>query len=348
MAFTKPPTESRKAIARAGRLLLAKEATPEEIDRAQQLVNQWRSCHAYPINTFQSTLKSKLRNYGGNSLSAQRLKRMPTIINKLERIPTMQVITMQDIGGVRAVMSSLVDVYKLADEYREATRFKHKLVKQKDYIQEPSDDDGYRSIHLIYRYTNELAPEYNGLLIELQIRTKLQHIWATAVETMGTLLGQALKSSQGDDEWLHFFRIVSHLFALKEGTPAVPCYSHLSRAEVIDEITRIQQKLGVFQKMRALTTATRVINSDEKTWAYHLIVLNSAARSVEVTSYGRTELARATADYENSERQASEGSPIEPVLVSAGPLQSIRSAYPNYFLDTREFLSILTEELNSR
>ena len=111
---------------------------------------------------------------------------MPTIIDKLKRYPNMKLTTMQDIGGVRAILNSVEDVYSLVSEYRESKRFAHELVDQKDYIQSPRDEDCYRSIHLIYRYRNSQAKNYNGLRIELQIRTRLQHLWATAVETMGT------------------------------------------------------------------------------------------------------------------------------------------------------------------
>ena len=52
----------------------------------------------------------------------------------------------------------------------------------------------------VLRYKNKLVPHHDDLRIEMQIRTKLQHIWATAVETMGTFLGQALKSRQGDQQ----------------------------------------------------------------------------------------------------------------------------------------------------
>jgi ppGpp synthetase/RelA/SpoT-type nucleotidyltranferase len=86
------------------------------------------------------------------------------------------------------------------------------LTDEKDYIQSSRDADGYRSLHLIYKYRNIKNPSYDGLRIELQIRTKLQHIWATAVETMGTLLGQALKYRQGEEAWQDF--LLSHRLLL--------------------------------------------------------------------------------------------------------------------------------------
>jgi len=101
----------------------------------------------------------------------------------------MQLSRMQDIGGVRAVVNSIKEVRALQSEYQDTKRFTHKLARENDYILDPKTD-GYRGVHLVYKYNNTLArnglaAQYKGLAIELQIRTKLQHTWATAVETMG-------------------------------------------------------------------------------------------------------------------------------------------------------------------
>ena len=81
----------------------------------------------------------------------------------------MNLSQMQDIGGLRAVVGSVSRARKLETSYR-TSNFKHELVSSKDYIDNPKPD-GYRSVHLVYRYANERAPEYNGLLLELQLRT---------------------------------------------------------------------------------------------------------------------------------------------------------------------------------
>ena len=39
--------------------------------------------------------------------------------------------------------------------------------------------------------------------------------------------------------------------------------------------------------------------------------------------------------------QAAEGANIEPVLVSAGPMDKLRWAYPNFFLDINDFASTI-------
>jgi putative GTP pyrophosphokinase len=116
------------------------------------------------------------------------------MILKLKRFSGMQLARMQDIGRLRAVVNTVSQAGKLETAYRTAS-FQHELLTVKSYIDHPKED-GYRRIHLIYRYRNSRAREYDALSLEIQMRTKLQHAWATAVETMGTFLGQALKSGE--------------------------------------------------------------------------------------------------------------------------------------------------------
>jgi len=132
----------------------------------------------------------------------------------------MELARMQDIGGLRAIVESVTKVRELEKVYLESN-FRHQLATpHKDYIQHPKSD-GYRGIHLVYKYRSELAPAYDGLNLELQLRTRLQHAWATAVETMGTFLGQALKSGQGEGQWKAFFEVSSAAIALLEKCPPI-------------------------------------------------------------------------------------------------------------------------------
>jgi len=254
----------------------------------------------------------------------------------------MQLTTMQDIGGVRAVVGSVRDCYRLADEY--GARFPHELVDAKDYIANPRNDDGYRSLHRIFKYRNGRNPNYDGLRLELQIRTKLQHTWATAVETMGTFLGQALKSRQGDKEWLDFFAVISSAFAHIEKTTPIPRYKHLSKVETYLAVADAEASLGALDKMAGFSAAVQQIVKLKGTttaWSYHLIILNSLAKTVQIKAYDRESFKRAIDDYAKVEAEAAKGVKIEPVLVSAGPIDNLRRAYPNFFLDIGEFSRII-------
>jgi ppGpp synthetase/RelA/SpoT-type nucleotidyltranferase len=229
------PRYSRNQVNRAGDILAAPaDFSAADREWAEEVLANWRACHGYPINTFQATLRAKLRNGYGESIVAQRLKRAPSIISKLQRFAGMQLARMQDIGGLRAVLTSVRRVRMLEQSYRESA-FEHVLTNSKNYIDEPKED-GYRGIHLIYRYMNNRAPAYNGLSLELQLRTQRQHAWATAVETMGTFLGQALKAGQGDQEWRDFFAKASAALALIERTASVPGFENRDRAAVFADL----------------------------------------------------------------------------------------------------------------
>lgn len=67
---------------------------------------------------------------------AQRIKRLPSIPHKLERIPGMQLSRMQDVGGCRAVVSATAIVNELVAYYRSTSRMKHRLVREYPYIEE--------------------------------------------------------------------------------------------------------------------------------------------------------------------------------------------------------------------
>lgn len=160
MSFVKPKY-SKKQINRAGEILISDSASLSERNFADEALTNFRAAHGYPINTFQATLRAKLKGIDDKAIVAQRLKRSPSIVLKLKRFDGMKLARMQDIGGLRAVVSSIARVRKLEKSYRES-KFLHELVSSKDYLAEPKAD-GYRGIHLIYKYENSSVPDYNGL-----------------------------------------------------------------------------------------------------------------------------------------------------------------------------------------
>lgn len=342
------PLYTRGQVNRAGDILRAAWAVtedpataagvnPDDFFWAYEVLGNWRACHNYPINTFQATLRNRLKSVDRKATVAQRLKRLPSIIGKLVRFPHMELARMQDIGGLRAIVESVAKVRNLEKIYLES-KFQHQLVTpHKDYIEHPKPD-GYRGIHLVYRYRNELEPAYDGLQLELQLRTRLQHAWATAVETMGTFLGQALKSGQGEGQWRAFFAISGAAIALLEKCPPVPGYERLSEAQTFAQVAEAEANLRVLEKLRGFSVAADQIKKGKGQGAYHLIVLDSSNKSVVLTPYSTARLEEANAAYSKVEKRTQAGEPIEAVLVAAGPVDALKKAYPNYFLDTHEFI----------
>ena len=342
------PKFSRSQVSKAGARLTGKSPTEaltiEELDdwlHAYEILANWRACHGYPINTFQATLRTRLKKIDASALVAQRLKRTPSILNKLRRFKGMNLARMQDIGGLRAVVGSVRQLGVLNESYL-GTPLTHELVSQYDYVRHPKPS-GYRSIHLVYRYKARNTSPYDGLLLELQLRTRVQHSWATAVETAGTFLEHSLKSNEGPEEWLKFFALAGSAFAHLEGSPRVPGFDELSRTETYKRTEAEARRLRIRDMLIGYSSAVREIAPGTKRAAFYLVELNlnKEEKTVSITPFARDQLERANVAYADVEKQASlTGSQV--VLVSAGSIESLKRAYPNYFLDTHEFLRNLS------
>jgi len=332
---------SNNQIKLAGLILKSPyDYSPEEIEFAQTVLTYWRTIHAYPINTFQATLRDKLIRLGYNdALVAQRLKRVVSIVSKLERFPNMKLSTMQDIAGLRAIVKNVSQVRALERDYKNSI-FKHILKDNKDYIQVPAQS-GYRGVHLVYQYVNANNIESNGLRIELQIRTKIQHIWAAAVETMGTFLEYSLKSSQGPTNWLEYFALVSAGFSILEGCPIPERFESLNPKKIFKKIVEDSLILNIDEKLSAFTVAAERIFQTGVNSKYNLIALNIEKRTVRVKNYSARQFEQANIDYTSIEKEINLGAPIQAVLVSTGSIDTLRKSYPSYFLDAREYLKKL-------
>lgn len=344
MAFVEP-IYSKSQVNRAGDVLTDLGSSDEDFHWAVEVFNNWRAAHAYPVNTFQVTLRKHVRRLDQSALVAQRLKRAISILNKLDRFPTMKLARMQDIGGIRAVLSTLGMARKLEDFYRTG-RLQHKLVSSKDYIMHPKPD-GYRGAHLVYQYNTSRKEAYNGLHVELQIRTKRQHGWATAVETMGIFLGQQLKAGLGPEEWLTFFRLASAAIALQERSPAVPGFEDHTREDIREQLQSATKELRVFERLSGFAVAANRIRTSQGQGSYHLVTLDLDSRTVTIKPYPVRQLEQANRDYLEIERRERDGHKVEAVLVSAGPIDALKKAYPNYFLDTHQFIRNLRTTISS-
>lgn len=342
------PDFSRGTVRRAGRMI-ASPALPVEpyaddpdawIDHIYQqeeafkVFENWRAAHAYPLNTFQVTLRGRAQRIDPNALTAQRLKRTPSIVAKLQRFEKMSLDRMQDIGGCRAVMKDLSSVYRLRDAIDEA-RVGHEQETPKDYINNPKDD-GYRSIHLIFKYQGKGQKEvYNGLRIEVQLRSQIQHAWATAVETVGLFRREAIKSGEGDQRWRDFFLCTSQAFALLETASR---QRHRENIDLFDTVRAYSKELDVASRLFGYQQALKLVGQRQDATSY-LLKLDLAARLLTVKGYSRDQISIAQEDYAAAEKSV--GSAGDVVLVAAGSANALKKAYPNYFADTTLFLKTL-------
>ena len=176
------PQYDRREVNAAGDCLIANAQLITLMRRDEMLavINNWRSSHSFPLQSFKTTLLRRAKKVDHQAIVAQRLKRLSSISAKLHRFPDMKLSQMQDIGGCRAVVENLGCVERLVKLYtkgrsKNPTK-RHEFLNSKDYILSPKID-GYRSVHLIYRYRSRSKKHgvYSGLKIEIQLRSKLQH-----------------------------------------------------------------------------------------------------------------------------------------------------------------------------
>jgi (p)ppGpp synthase/HD superfamily hydrolase len=176
MAWARPEYSKRR-VNDAGALVANYVWSGEDDDdfskylQGLDVVNNWRSAHNFPLNTFHVGLKRRGKLIDSGIITAQRIKRLSSIEHKLSRFPTMTLSQMQDIGGCRAIMRSAKAVKQLCEAYA-ASEIKHVLATNDDYVSTPKPS-GYRGVHLVYKYFSDRKTDYNTLKIEIQIRSQL-------------------------------------------------------------------------------------------------------------------------------------------------------------------------------
>jgi len=331
------PKYSKSAINKAGSIIADSTSSQEERENALTILNNWRAAHAYPLQVVCNNLR--LRN--PNAIVVQRLKRLDSITGKIERFPDMNLYRIQDLGGCRVIVNTIDEVYNSINKYKNS-RIRHILKREYDYIQNPKHS-GYRSYHMVYQFHSDKKENYNkNILIEIQFRTKLQHIWATAVEMMGIYTKNNLKSGHGDNDILRFFALVSSLFVIKENTPVCPDTSkHTDK--LIDEVIKIDQKNNIIMKLKAINQAVQ-ITDDNKNFllknGYYLLVLNYDEPSLNIFPFKQSDFETASNTYSKIETLFPENT-TDTVLVSVKSFDLLKTAYPNYFIDISEFIDVL-------
>ncbi len=336
------PQYSRSQVDRAGEHIVKQDCGAVEIANAILVLENWRTSHAYPLNVFQITLRNRARKTYKSAAVVQRLKRFASIEGKLKNQAGMKLSRMQDIGGCRAIVSTVELVDRLAYKYKDTGY--HEFYKEFDYIRHPKPS-GYRGIHLTYRYRpdREELKVYSGMSIEIQLRSSHQHAWATAVEMVDVMTGQALKAGRGDSRWDRFFALMGTALANIEGTERVPDTPHVKSV-----LQKELRELATTLKVTDTLEASRVFIGPQvkkKKGDLFLLKLDYQARQVEWSTYRTDQLEYAMERLAVLEAEARETPSLNVVLVGADDLRAVKRAYPNYFMDSTAFIAHVNQAL---
>ena len=175
----------------------------EEVLAAIETIGRFRGQFATPLTKVVMGLRSFVNSEGVDPAGrvAQRLKRMPTILDKLEREAGMNLARMHDIGGCRAILPDEAAIYRVVRRIKSQPRERWGIVREYDYIKHPKSS-GYRGVHLVVRR--------DGRLIEIQLRTPSQHRWALNVEGIDLARRLGLKDGRGPEVLLRLLEMSAY------------------------------------------------------------------------------------------------------------------------------------------
>jgi hypothetical protein len=336
---------SKKELDSAGKILVlgAHRVDDPAVITAYQVLSVWRIAHEKPLSGAMGVLRRYANQNGWNAIVSGRTKRFPSIIAKLVRYTTLKLSAMQDIGGCRIVLDDIDQAELLASHVKHGLMkgFGSDHISQPDHYIEKPKADGYRSIHFVlHRQPKDATAQERALKIEIQIRSLLQHRWATAVETVDLFTRQSLKSGGGDSRWRRFFALTASIFALRENRPIVPD-TPAELAELEDELSSLARDLHIGESLRNWSDVMRDIGEGvlpREHNAHYLVKLDVTSKTTEVDYFDQDRLREAHDSYTRAERESANFPGRSVVLVSANSLTEVRNAYPAFHGDTRAFL----------
>lgn len=325
---------SKNQVRAAGEVLACASSTSEECQRAYAVVTYWRTAHDNPMRAMSDILEA-LAKEREDVVVASRLKRIDTIIGKLKRPGcTHKLNSMNDIAGCRIILPSLSEV---ADASKKLSALASCLAnKTKDYIAYPKGS-GYRGIHHIHRFDN---PEYGyaGLSVETQVRTQLQHAWATSVELYDILTQGKLKFGESSSDVARYFLLASEYLAqFDEGVLGL---GQARRFEHFTELHALDSKLGICDLMRAYSKSVTVNKGEgHPSDGYFFLEADFDNQWVGIRPFSESDIDDAGREY--TELEASKEPGLDYLLVRASSIEQLERAYPNYCSDVSLFLDYM-------
>lgn len=184
---------SSNQIDKLGHQLRTIGATPADLEH----LNAYRDAHQPAYDAVMTMLRRWTISRGVNSLlrdaelSGRSRKSARSVIAKLQRMPNTRLSQMQDIAGCRAVVPLATQQETLAsllwilhdDKPLPLGDSGVRLIHIDDRRERPIS--GYRAVHLLL--------EADGRIVEVQIRTVAQHLWASISEKLADVFGDAVK-----------------------------------------------------------------------------------------------------------------------------------------------------------
>jgi putative GTP pyrophosphokinase len=356
--------QSKRTITTIGKVLKTADPYSKAFDEACDAFDAYRNLFITPMHKVAkrcysvliTSMKLKKKDY----ILAQRLKRLESVRIKLTNGTVNNLVTMGDIGGLRIILNDLDAVSTFQEAFCPKRRGHITLQDTKDYIQHPKAN-GYRSLHLQLQVVHN-HDIFTALPIELQVRTKLQHAWATAVEVAGVIQNKHYKTGDWDANWEHFFQAASKVLAHKETHPKAQLPTDLLQAlrhanQLETQTTALDTLKNASKACKSLTSpppskAKKVKKHDGQV----MLVLQKRESGNPTENVWIWEADWKTVPKKPSlfgpsfvsfERNYEKHKKGMVLTIYLDDMKHLKEAYPNYFLDTQVFVSTLEALLST-
>lgn len=151
------------------------------------LLDRWLLVH----DTVRSRVQARVRAAADAPVRA-RVKTRDTLLAKLDREPGVDLANVQDLAGVRVVVpGGRAEQDTAVASVRRALPGEPQS-KVYDRRDPGRDSSGYRAVHMVARL--------DGLQVEVQVRTRLQHRWAELSEKIADRWGRQLRYGADPDQ----------------------------------------------------------------------------------------------------------------------------------------------------
>lgn len=302
----------------------------EEFIELEYVFDDYRKGHLQPLTETTLELQHWLSGFGSSYYIAQRLKRKPQIIRKLNRLHV-RLTQLQDIGGCRIIVDNNKDVDKLHQYLLERVKNQKniELFRTTDYREKGRDDTGYRALHLILNRT--------GKKLELQVRSKIQHYWAESIERTSVIYGYHLKEQEGDVSVIQYFKKLSDIFYEMEAGREPTSVQKLEIDRLrhsSEDIIRQSDKNKVFDSYvneDIIKTLTSIETSKKTQFNNWIIVFDWNTGSFISWNIVNRDPDEAIKAYVDHEKQFNTLEGYEVVMIGSSDVATVRQTHSHYF-----------------
>lgn len=168
-------------------------------------------------------------------------KSTTSISYKLRR-ESIRLTQIQDIAGCRLIVADIAEQESVVESLK--SLFEHTAII--DRREKPSH--GYRAVHVVVKH--------RGKLIEIQVRTALQHLWAELSEKFSDIENPAIKYGGGDKYYQELLIDTSSIIAEVELGEV-----ELEKSQMMDNLTN-DEKDEISKKHEKLISIRREMSEE--------------------------------------------------------------------------------------